>query len=517
MKTSNVILPVPKEQIFNITWKIKVNDPVYEDQVVATYILKNGHENLVCKDTGKLLKIVPLEEIKNQECAVVQICDHSDTFHNICVVCNAKISITDQEKRISLIHSQPGLQIKENVAKNLYSENKNKLLSQKKLYLVLDLDKTLINTTHNPFFADTPDVHKFKLKDHTNLDHIVKLRPHTREFLEKSHELFELHVFTHGSREYAEKIVSILDPKKKLFHDRIITMNEIKDKHRKSLRNIFPSIDSDSILIIDDNASVWEEHIDNLIQIKPFEYFEKESKIPGDPDKDTQLVVIGSLLERIHYNYFLSKRHIHDLLQEEKESVFEGLHFCFSGILNNLKRSEDQYIWRKAKEFGAICHEKLDSEVTHLIVDKVGSDKYNQAQKTPGVFIVHSSWFHLSVEDFKKKSEMDFLMYRESVKLPISQHYKLSNIEDFHEKCESFINRLHEIQLTLEKEKIFEDEEEVAEESIEDEFKDEGLPTLDPEEDYMENPSEADSLDLEKELNGLDEEIEEDDREIDYE
>lgn len=518
MKTSNIILPSPKEQIINISWKVKVNDPVYKDQVIATYIKEKGHENLICQETGKLLKTFTLEEIKNQECGTIQVCDHNDTFHNICVVCNAKISITSQEKRISLIHSQPGLQIKEDIAKNIYSESKNKLLSQKKLYLVLDLDKTLINTTHNPFFSETLDVHKFKLKDNTNLDHIVKVRPYTKEFLEKSHDLFELHVFTHGSREYAEKIVGILDPKKTLFHDRIITMNEIKDRHRKSLRNIFPSIDSDSILIIDDNPRVWEEHIDNLIQIKPFEYFEKESNLPGDPDKDTQLLVIGSLLERIHFNYFQSKRHIHDLLQEEKESVFDGLHICFSGMLNNLKKPEEQYIWKKAKEFGAICHDKLDPEVTHLVVDKIGSEKYLQAQKTPWVFIVHSSWFFNSIEDFKKKSEMDYLMYKEGVKLPIKDHYKLSTIEDFHEKCESFIQRLYEIHLTLLKDKIFEEEEE-------EEIKDDEIINLDditPENpvfdiDNVSNPTSEDSLDLERELNDFQEdENDEEDREIDY-
>ncbi|XP_075711032.1 CTD small phosphatase-like protein 2-A [Rhinoderma darwinii] len=49
----------------------------------------------------------------------------------------------------------------------------------------------------------------------------VKLRPHAREFLETLCKIYEIFVFTTAKREYAEKILKILDPQKKLIRHRL--------------------------------------------------------------------------------------------------------------------------------------------------------------------------------------------------------------------------------------------------------------------------------------------------------
>jgi TFIIF-interacting CTD phosphatase-like protein len=38
-----------------------------------------------------------------------------------------------------------------------------------------------------------------------------------REFLARADELFELHIFTHASRDYGKQIADILDPTGRLF------------------------------------------------------------------------------------------------------------------------------------------------------------------------------------------------------------------------------------------------------------------------------------------------------------
>ena len=63
-----------------------------------------------------------------------------------------------------------------------------------------------------------------------------RLRPHARQFLEKVHKFYELHVFTMGTKSYAASVTRILDHEKKLFCDRIISRDEFFHPHSKALR-----------------------------------------------------------------------------------------------------------------------------------------------------------------------------------------------------------------------------------------------------------------------------------------
>ncbi|KNC69910.1 hypothetical protein SARC_17573, partial [Sphaeroforma arctica JP610] len=54
----------------------------------------------------------------------------------------------------------------------------------------------------------------------------VKLRPYARELLAGLSSLYELHIYTHGSREYALQIASILDASGKMFGNRILSRDD---------------------------------------------------------------------------------------------------------------------------------------------------------------------------------------------------------------------------------------------------------------------------------------------------
>lgn len=89
------------------------------------------------------------------------------------------------------------------------------------------------------------------------------------QFLKDCCKLFELHIFTHGERPYAEKIANILDPNGTLFQERIISRDEFPSLNSKTLKQIFPSSDDQTVLILDDRVDVWKEHLSNLIPITP--------------------------------------------------------------------------------------------------------------------------------------------------------------------------------------------------------------------------------------------------------
>jgi len=56
--------------------------------------------------------------------------------------------------------------------------------------------------------------------------HYIRLRPGLREFLQEMTKLYELHIYTFGNKPYANAVANVLDPKKELFQERIISRDE---------------------------------------------------------------------------------------------------------------------------------------------------------------------------------------------------------------------------------------------------------------------------------------------------
>lgn len=85
--------------------------------------------------------------------------------------------------------------------------------------LVLDLEEVLVESSLLPqpdaeftFFTPFQDTY-YKV--------YLKLRPHVREFLETLCKIYEIFVFTTAKKEYAQTILEILDPQKKLIRHRL--------------------------------------------------------------------------------------------------------------------------------------------------------------------------------------------------------------------------------------------------------------------------------------------------------
>lgn len=58
----------------------------------------------------------------------------------------------------------------------------------------------------------------FNLKDHNVY---VRCRPHLRDFMDRVSCLFEIIIFTASQSIYAEKLLNVLDPKRKVFRHRV--------------------------------------------------------------------------------------------------------------------------------------------------------------------------------------------------------------------------------------------------------------------------------------------------------
>ncbi|GMF31104.1 unnamed protein product [Phytophthora lilii] len=109
--------------------------------------------------------------------------------------------------------------------------------------------------------------------------HVVKLRPGLTEFLNELSALYDLFIYTHGTRLYAEQIVKIIDPDETYFKNRIVARTDTPDMLHKSLKLLFPSCDDSMILVLDDRIDVWKENEGNVFLIEPYHYFKCTSEI----------------------------------------------------------------------------------------------------------------------------------------------------------------------------------------------------------------------------------------------
>ncbi|XP_063307729.1 RNA polymerase II subunit A C-terminal domain phosphatase isoform X2 [Pelobates fuscus] len=220
-------------------------------------------------------------------------CNHPVVMKGLCAECgqdltqlqskNGKQQVPLSTATVSMVHSVPELMVSSEQAEQLGREDQHRLHRNKKLVLMVDLDQTLIHTTEQHCqHMSRKGIFHFQLGRGEPMLH-TRLRPHCKDFLEKIAKLYELHVFTFGSRLYAHTIAGFLDPEKKLFSHRILSRDECIDPFSKTgnLRNLFPCGDS-MVCIIDDREDVWK-FAPNLITVKKYVYFQGTGDINAPP------------------------------------------------------------------------------------------------------------------------------------------------------------------------------------------------------------------------------------------
>ncbi|KAL3477551.1 hypothetical protein BJX99DRAFT_226124 [Aspergillus californicus] len=222
-------------------------------------------------------------------------CAHEVQYGGLCAECGKDMTeatyntdITDSMRApIQMTHDNTALTVSEKEATRVEEDAKRRLLANRKLSLVVDLDQTIIHATvdptvgewmedkENPNYEALSDVRSFQLVDDgpgmRGCWYYVKLRPGLESFLQNISEMFELHIYTMGTRAYAQHIAAIIDPDKSLFGDRILSRDESGSLTAKNLHRLFP-VDTKMVVIIDDRGDVWRWS-PNLIKVLPYDFF----------------------------------------------------------------------------------------------------------------------------------------------------------------------------------------------------------------------------------------------------
>ncbi|KAI9031939.1 hypothetical protein CLU79DRAFT_730794 [Phycomyces nitens] len=210
-------------------------------------------------------------------------CKHEVQFNGLCAICGAILESSEiTEAGINMSHDLKGLTVSRKEAERLEKETADRLRKDKKLSLILDLDQTIVHATWDPTVGEwmddeknanhaaTEDIRKFTLAG-SPLVYYIKLRPGLSEFLEKVSQLYELHIYTMGTRHYAEAVAREIDPRGSMFRERILSRDESGSVTQKTLQRLFPC-DTSMVVVLDDRSDVWS-FSPNLIKIKPYEFF----------------------------------------------------------------------------------------------------------------------------------------------------------------------------------------------------------------------------------------------------
>lgn len=228
---------------------------------------------------------------------VKEECSHEIQFQGLCGMCgkdmtevNWAVETRDTARApISMVHDQTNLTVSAVHAQRTEQELQRRLLESRKLSLVVDLDQTIIqacidptvgewqNDPTNPNHESVKGVKSFQLDDGpTDLarrcSYYIKMRPGLEDFLKRISDMYELHVYTMGTRAYAQNVARVVDPDKKLFGNRVISRDENGNIFAKNLQRLFP-VSTHMVAIIDDRSDVWPRNRPNLIKVSPYEFF----------------------------------------------------------------------------------------------------------------------------------------------------------------------------------------------------------------------------------------------------
>ncbi|KAK5855435.1 hypothetical protein PBY51_005536 [Eleginops maclovinus] len=322
VQVAEIRWPITAIPLRLLEWKVKPGSLVNVDSVLALCAP-------IAQDKGAETARLPEKKVKADRAGVVkelccqlgqvippggviiriEECSHPIVMKGLCAECgqdltqlqstNGKQQIPISTATVSMVHSVPELMVSSEQAEQLGREDQQRLHRNRKLVLMVDLDQTLIHTTeqHCQRMSNKGIFH-FQLGRGEPMLH-TRLRPHCKAFLEKIAKLYELHVFTFGSRLYAHTIAGFLDPEKKLFSHRILSRDECIDPFSKTgnLRNLFPCGDS-MVSIIDDREDVWK-FAPNLITVKKYIYFQGTGDINAPPgSREAQMAKKGGASSR---------------------------------------------------------------------------------------------------------------------------------------------------------------------------------------------------------------------------
>lgn len=364
--------------------------------------------------------------------AAASVCPpHPGFMGGLCIRCGA-LRDEAEEKGVALSYIHRGLEVSKHEAERLRQGTADRLLASRRLLLILDLDHTLLNSTR---FAEVPPEADQQLRAQLEaqpgdapmlfcLPHMrmwTKLRPGVRDFLEQAKELFELHVYTMGDRDYAAEMAKLLDPGGKLFHGRIISSGDSTQRYVKDLDVVLGR--ERVVLVLDDTEGVWPRHRDNLVQVERYLYFPAdagrfgfrgqsllERKVDEKGDSGalaTCLRVMSQVQQRFYEQADHGAADVRPLLRAARQGILAGVVVLFSRVMPlDCADPSAHPLWQLATKLGAECVREATERVTHVVATDI-TDKTRWA-RSKGKQVVAPNWLWCCAYTWQRADEEQF-------------------------------------------------------------------------------------------------------------
>ncbi|KAI9297327.1 hypothetical protein K502DRAFT_347154 [Neoconidiobolus thromboides FSU 785] len=407
-------------------------------------------------------------------------CNHSIIFHGMCGHCGKDINDLDLDLQytdefIPVSHDSNELRISLHKAKEEGKKHMIDLLTRKRLILILDLDQTVIQANTNPIIGEymkeennpnyeaLKDIKTFQLSPPDPNTYYIKPRPGLSDFLNSLYRRYEIHVYTMGTRNYAEQVCNVIDPNKIYFGDRIISRDESGSDKKKTIERLFP-VGKSMVVVVDDRYDVWD-WVPNIVRIWPYDFFgngdingeqfkntpvlKTETKNPRiiEPgqednnnnkdqkenssmfvDNDDHLKYTLKTILKVHKEFY--KNHelniadalaylnsnqearalpdVATILTGLRNNVFKNCFIMFSGMfpLGNSYQKDETI--RLAQFYGAEYVESFTSHVTHLVANKPNTEKVKTALMRNEVSIIKIEWFYDCIKKWKHLKEFKY-------------------------------------------------------------------------------------------------------------
>ena len=293
-------------------------------------------------------------------------CTHPQRLGNLCAVCGAVLDGEDTTEQVAARASTAALSVTSQEAEAVAGARQSRLDTQRKLQLVLDLDHTLLECSTDPRASSVEGV--VSLGNVAGRPHWVRLRPGLREFFDAVRPLYELAIYTHGSRAYAAGVAKALIERcpGTSFGGRVVSRDDCPDlRGEKSLARLFPG-GAARALILDDRLDVWTRGVDQtarVLVVQPYKFFEHYFRNPERRDGDAQLSHSARALCAAHAAFYPSNGGVEDdvvaCLDRSRTLVFAGCALFFA-------EEVDVYAARCAERYGARLVED-PADATHVV------------------------------------------------------------------------------------------------------------------------------------------------------
>ena len=208
------------EKIYFIDNRQQLSDlKLLKKKGVLNRIYSKGDELLLLESNKTLIKIIsPIagqltwlsSEFLSSDKPIFSInpCKHPEIFQDLCTNCSEMVldHQTSSSDHAHLLVKE--VMIISEEGKRKYAEiEKQAFLSKEKLILILDLDNTLIHAIKSELNANNNsdikliDVYEWKINPYEK--YLIKLRPYLLEFFRMVQPLYEIFLYTFGTRGYA--------------------------------------------------------------------------------------------------------------------------------------------------------------------------------------------------------------------------------------------------------------------------------------------------------------------------